>query len=286
MLATALKGQPSRLLEDDVFEQFRKIAFEQAGLQIKSEKKYLVAARVAKRLRALGLADYRSYLDILKRDGGSREIINYIDAVSTNYTMFFREAEHFNFLQDRALEYVKEGRRRLRFWSAGCSTGQEPYSMAIALDKVLHDTGIDYKILASDISIAALQKAELGIYTAQEMERVPPGIVSSYFHRLPDASASRLYRVNDEIRSKIVFKRLNLNMGRLPISGPINIIFCRNVMIYFDKETRRQLLSRLQSLLDPSGHLIVGQAESIAGIANNLKKLDRLSIYSLKQPSR
>jgi chemotaxis protein methyltransferase CheR len=192
-----------------------------------------------------------------------------LDALSTNLTSFFRENEHFEYLANHILPRIvnrsEQTGRRLRVWSAGCSSGEEPYSIAVTInEKVPSLRSWDAKILATDISTRVLARAAEGVYNDSRVKTVPPQARAKYFDCI-ETRPERLYRVAGSIRSLVHFARLNL-MNRWPMQGPFDVIFCRNVMIYFDKDTQGKLINRFYDLLAPGGTLFIGHSESLAGV--------------------
>ncbi len=238
-----------------------------SGISLNAGKKELVKARLGKRLRVLGLRNYKEYIDYLKSDTTGSELTTMLDVISTNLTSFFREADHFEYLAERILA-SKGGDGnpcRLRIWSAGCSSGEEPYSIAITVREALPKSQLwDVKILATDLSMRMLEQAKRGTYTRERLETVPPMLRSKYFTTI-ETDTERRHRVRDTLRGIVHFSRLNL-MDDWPMRGPFDIIFCRNVMIYFNKSTQAMIVGRFRDLLAPGGTLFIGHSESLTGI--------------------
>ncbi len=254
----ALTTSPE-LLPDD-FQRVRRIAYERAGLAIPNGKEGLVRSRVSTRLREERLPTFRAYLDAVEADPNSVEMITLIDLLTTNKTDFFREPAHFDFLLSQIVPPVVASARPLRIWSAGCSTGEEAYTLAM----VLHDAlppRYDLRILATDISTRVVATAKAGTYTAQQLGGLSLPCRQRWFTPTADDGAS----VNSELRDTIGFANLNL-MASWPMSGPFDVIFCRNVMIYFDKPTVTRLVDRFHKLIAPGGHLFIGHSESLTAI--------------------
>ena len=264
------------MIDKQTFDRFRKLIYRESGITLKENKESLVSARVAKRMRVLNIATYREYLDYVSRDKDGNELIHLLDAISTNVTHFFREERHFEVLADLARQWESEGRRSLRLWCAACSTGEEPYSLAMTRHEALKDPR-DAKIIASDISTKVLEKAQRGIYEARHMENVPHMLLARYFQK-GCGRADGLYRVKAVLRDMVIFRRINLIAPPYPVRGPLDIIFCRNVMIYFDNTIRKQLLSSMHEMLRPGGYLIVGHAESLSGMLSPFKSVEP-SVY-------
>jgi len=259
------------------FNNFIQIIYERSGITLKEGKEALVSARVGKRMRELNIDNHRSYLDYLMQDDSNGEIVHLIDVISTNVTSFFREAEHFDFLGKFVSNWFSQGQRRFRFWSGACSSGEEPYSMAITLHEIMKDRDVEMRILATDISTRILKKAMEGIYSVKKLKTIPENQIKRYFNRHSD-NHDVTYSAKTSLREMIVFSRLNLSNPPFPMHGPFDIIFCRNVMIYFDNRIRKNLIDEIYRLLRPGGYLIVGSSESLAGKIGDFK-LVKPSIY-------
>lgn len=260
------------------FDRLREIARTTAGINLKEGKDALIAARLAKRLQALGMTNARQYLRLLENDTTGAELQHYIDSIATNFTSFFREDDHFEELETRVRGWLRMGQTRFRFWSAACSTGEEPYSMAMVLREVMPvDDEIDWKILATDISFKALSKAVAGRYERERMKHVPPALRTHNFITQP-LHGGTSFEVVPEVRHKVTFARLNLSKPPFPMRGPLDVIFCRNVMIYFSPEVRQNLLREMERLLKTGGILMMGHAEPLASLATTLKPV-RSSVY-------
>jgi len=259
------------------FNKFRQIVYEKSGISLGDRKEALVSARVSKRMRSLGIDSYRTYLQHILNDETGDEIVHLLDAISTNVTSFFREANHFDFLSDVVGQWIDEGQKRLRVWSAASSSGEEPYSLAMTLLGCINGHNVDLKILATDISTRALEKCQAGQYEKSKLKGVPPLFRNQYFDRVQNDGVVS-YSVKRTLKNLIVFKRLNLSTPPFPMSGPFDVIFCRNVMIYFDNHVRSQLLADMYRLLKPGGYLMVGHAESLTGMVSDFKSV-RPSIY-------
>ena len=252
------------LMENKVFEKFSKIVYEKSGINLTEKKEALVSARIGKRMRELGLDDHNNYLKYIKDDTSGDEIVKLLDAVSTNVTSFFRESSHFEYVKTRFSEWLKNNNRKFRFWSAACSTGQEPYTLAMVLNETLDSRKADIKILATDISTRVLQKAINGIYDCDDTGSVPVCYRNKYLEK--DKNNPKLYHVNNKLKSMVTFSRINLSQTPFVMKGPFDVVFCRNVMIYFDNHVRCRLLTEIYRLLKPEGILIVGHAESLTGM--------------------
>ena len=254
------------VLRPEDFEQISQIVYKYAGIRLSSGKEELVRSRLIKRLRALSLNSFDSYLRFIKDDKTSQELHTMIDALTTNKTSFFREIQHFDYMRNRILPELRARSSRLRVWSAGCSSGEEPYSIAM----ILHEEWpqiiqADARILATDISARILAKARTPEYEKEYLKDVPLEYFSKYFSPV-NTAPNRIYTIHEKIKKMIRFAQLNL-MDAWPMKGPFDIIFCRNVMIYFDSATQGRLVKRFYDLLVPGGHLLVGHSESL--VANS-----------------
>lgn len=272
----AARTDPRGRMSRSTFQRFRALIYRLSGISLGEGKEGLIRSRVSKRMRALGLADYDEYLDRVVGDSSGDEIIHLLDVISTNVTSFFREEVHFQFLARLARGWAAENRGRLRLWSAACSSGEEPYSMAMSILGATDGRLLDLKILATDLSTRALERGHAGLYTPEKIAAVPRETRDRYFDR--DVRHPSLYRVGPDLRRVVTFARLNLSEPPFPMSGPFDAIFCRNVMIYFDAEVRRRLLIQMQRLLRPGGHLFVGHSESLSGLTAGLRSV-QASVY-------
>ena len=262
-------------MQTRVFDAFRRLAYDQAGISLRENKAALVSARIQRRMRSLALASPEQYLAYLERDDSGHEMIEFLDAISTNFTSFFREADHFELLSRSLEDWLDQGMRRLRIWCAAAATGEEPYTIAMTIAETLGSRSLDYRILASDISLRALKHAALGQYEAERVAQVPAAMRAKYF--APRTGADRV-QVVPELRSRILWKRINLARPLLPLRGGLDVIFCRNVMIYFDHAVRKQLVLGFERLLRPGGLLIVAHSETLTGIPCGLRPV-RPSVY-------
>lgn len=258
-------------LSEECFGRFSQLVETCCGIKMPPQKKSMMEARLRKRLRALGLDDFEVYAEYLFGEQGRREeLVHFIDVMTTNKTDFFRESKHFDFLQQVALpSLVKCGAgigRPLRVWSAGCSTGEEPYTLAMVLEEFAAEvSGFNYTILATDISTKVLDKARAAIYRREKIDDVPESLKKKYLLRSKDPEKP-LIRVGPELRQKVEFRRLNFMEGDLTIGEPVDIIFFRNVMIYFNRENQVNLLQRFCRLLPKDRYLFTGHSESLHGM--------------------
>jgi len=242
------------------FERIRTMLHGLCGINLVPGKEGLVKTRLTKRLRALGLKSFDEYLRHLEENPA--EITTMVDFLTTNKTNFFREIHHFNYLRDVFLPLYRNKPCRMRLWSAGCSSGEEPYSIAILLSEEFPErTRWDIRILATDISTRMLQRAREAVFEEETIQDVP-GLWRQKYFVCHHTKEPRSYQVREDIRSMVRLARLNL-MDHWPMKGPFDVIFCRNVMIYFDKPTQAKLVNRFWDLLAPGGLLLVGHSESL-----------------------
>jgi chemotaxis protein methyltransferase CheR len=261
-------------LQPTDFEMISQIVYKFSGIRLTSGKEELVRSRLAKRLRDLGINSFRAYLRYIREDQTEQELRLMIDSLTTNKTSFFRENQHFEYMRDQILPKLKERGTGTRIWSAGCSSGEEPYSIAMLLHEEWSQIDLfNVRILATDISARILAKARAGEYEKEDMQGIPPAYLSKYFNlACSDPSRIWIYRVRDSIKKLVRFAKLNL-MDEWPMKGPFDAIFCRNVMIYFDSETQGKLVQRFCDLLIPGGYLLVGHSESLVANSCGLKYL-------------
>lgn len=269
-------------MEAALFNKFSSIAYDKAGIYLAKGKEALVSARVAKRLRLLGLGNPREYLDYLEKDKSNEELIHFLDAISTNYTFFFREKDHLVFMAEILEKWRSHGQDRFRLWSAASSSGEEPYSIIIYAMEAFKGQKVDFKLLATDISTRILETAKRGNYSEQSIKPVSKPLKLRYFDRVGQRGAEDTsYSVKSQYKELVIFKRLNLSVVPFPMNGPLDIVFCRNVMIYFDHTVRQKLISEIERLLKPGGYLLVGHTETLTGIDTSLETVSP-SIYRKK----
>ncbi len=255
------------------YQAFTRLIYETSGITLGDNKKVLLESRIAKRLRELGLEDAKSYLVHLQEQGGRDELLHLLDAVSTNHTAFNREPKHFAILIDHMRRWVAAGQTRFRLWSAACSSGEEPYNMAMVILDAFGPR-LDVKILATDISTTALTKAHEGVYPESRLEPLGRAMVLKYFERHGEnRNGERLYKVKPQLADMVSVKRLNLASPPYPMSGPMDVVFCRNVMIYFDEAIKQGLVSEIERLLKPGGLLCIGYSETLMGLRYDLERL-------------
>lgn len=258
------------VLSDDEFEQFRALVYRESGISLNQNKKSLIVSRLAKRLRALGLESFQSYFDLVIQDLGGDEFTQMLDLISTNKTDFFREPKHFEFLRDEILPHLNTA-KQVRIWSSACSSGEEPYTIGMVLfDGVAAPSQWDFKILASDISTKVLSHAAAGLYEEDRVKGLSSDLVRRHFLKGRGAQAGWV-KVKPHLTDMVRFRRLNLMDERYPIRSPLDVIFCRNVMIYFDRPTQEQLMTKFYRYLKPGGYLFIGHSESLQWINHSFK---------------
>lgn len=251
------------------FDRFRRLAYEKFGLDLRHGKEQLVSARLAKKVRELRLGSYQEYYQHVEQDPTGEALAALIDALTTNHTSFFRESAHFNFLRQTILPRLRN-RSKVSIWSAACSSGEEPYTIAFSVLEEWGAAAFDrVRILATDISTRVLASAQQGIYPAARFNTMTKQQLRRYLLR-GQQQWKEFYQVKPEVRALVEFGRLNL-MESFSHLGPFPIIFCRNVMIYFDKPTQERLVDRLAARLEPGGYLLIGHAESLNAIHHPLR---------------
>jgi chemotaxis protein methyltransferase CheR len=252
------------------FEKLRSLIYAECGINLSADKRTMLEIRLRRRLRSLDIASLADYCErVFGPDGLENELIHLIDVVTTNKTDFFREAGHFDFLVTKALPDLakRNGVNRTSLaWSAGCSSGEEPYTLAMVLSEYAQNfPGFRFNVLATDISTEVLEKASLGIFKTEVVGPVPMALQRKYFMRSRD-KASGLVRVVPELRALIEFRRVNFMDAEFDLPQTPEIIFCRNVIIYFDRLTQERLLKKLTGLLAPGGYFFAGHSESLQGM--------------------
>jgi chemotaxis protein methyltransferase CheR len=270
----ASPGFPGALgvVSDRDFARYQALINREAGIWLAPVKKALLVGRLARRLRELGLDSYGDYFERVVEDEAER--IRMLDAICTNETHFFREPRHFEFLSDRVFpawrDEAEAGRRprRVRVWSAACSTGEEPYSLAMSLLEAL--PGWDLEILATDLSTKVLARAEAGVWPIEKAKEIPEAHLKAYMLK-GYGSQEGLMKAGPELRGIVRFARLNLNGDAYPPAHAFDLVFCRNVLIYFDRDTKLKVIGRLLERLQPAGYLFLGHAESLGGFATGVK---------------
>jgi chemotaxis protein methyltransferase CheR len=265
ILASSDTGHNNGLLSitDAEFQRIRRIVHERFGIFLADSKRSLVQGRLNKEVRSMGFSSFTEYADAMEKSINPERLLSLADYISTNHSFFFREAEHFQYLLSAVLPSLLKqgvGMGEIRIWSAGSSEGQEPYTIAMVLRESQGPSifRLGPPVLGTDISVSSLRRAAEGIYPITTLRSVPPRY-RSYFRTLDDGRV----QVSDDVRAGVLFRRLNLHQSRYPFTGRFHVIFCRNVMIYFDVETKRSLASRLREYLNEGGYLFVGHSESL-----------------------
>lgn len=261
-------------ITDQEFDQFKQLLYRVAGITLSTAKKALVSGRLAKRLHQYHLDSYGDYFRLLMSGEQPHELQVAVDLLTTHETYFFREPKHFDFLRDKLLSRHEAGSRAFRVWSAACSSGEEPYSIAMVLCDHLGDA--PWEVVATDISTSVLEKARAGHYPLERTSGISREHLSRYCMKGVGAQEGTLL-VERKLRERVQFQPLNLSAA-LPPLGQFDVIFLRNVMIYFDMETKRQVVARLAPLLRAGGHFMVGHSESLNGINEELLSVSP-SIY-------
>lgn len=268
-------------LNDEEFNLISSLVYNKFGIKLGEQKRALIIGRLQKVLHAGGFRSFKDYYNHVVSEPSGKALLTLVDKISTNHTFFFREKEHFDFLSGHVLpSIVKEIQKRpqqaIRIWCAGCSSGEEPYTLAMVISEFFKSrtSSKDIGVLATDISVTALEKAAAGIYPAESLEMVPPVYRQKYFKSLKDGS----WEVKPELKKMVLFRMLNLIRPDFPFKGLFQLIICRNVMIYFDKATQRDLISRFHRYTEPGGYLFIGHSETMDR-SSGLYKYIKPSIY-------
>lgn len=270
-------------LSDREFARIKSRVYQVAGISLSDAKRTLVVSRLSKIVRALRLPSFDAYVDYLERNGSASDGQDFVNALTTNLTRFYREDHHFEHLRSHVASLIASKPRgtRLRIWSAGCSTGQEPYTIGMDLLAALPELKRwDFKILATDIDTAVLAKAAAGVYPENELNGL-----SAERARLLERPGSGSIRIPAAVRELVSFKPLNLIEPNWPMKGPFDAIFCRNVAIYFDKPTQGQVFSRLGKLLAPEAFLYIGHSENLGSGGEGFRLVGK-TIYQIKQVNK
>lgn len=270
-------------INDYEFDLFRKLIYESSGIYLNETKKTLLQTRLSRRLQATGCKSFYQYYRYIRDDPSGEEKVLMLNAITTNLTRFFRENEHFVFLEDLLIPELVVGKRdrkerHIRIWSAGCSSGEEAYSIGMTILRSIENYSVwDIKILATDISTDILSRAQMGIYEAEKIKHLPPDIVREFFLR-GTGKYEGYYKVKSFLKNLIVFRCLNLAGGVYTFQSRFDFIFCRNVMIYFDRQTQEKIVNRFYNCLENGGYLFIGHSESLNGISTPFKYV-RPAVY-------
>jgi len=252
-------------LSDEEFTLISSLVYEKFGIKLSEKKRALIIGRLQKELFLGGFKSFKEYYNYVIKDQTGRALQTLADKISTNHTYFFREKEHFDFFLTSMLPRIagnlNTNKRRIRVWSAGCSSGEEPYTLAMLMSEYFGNEVemMDIGILATDISLNALEKAATGVYSSEKIDQVPPVYLKKYFSPLEGGN----WAVKQNLKNMVTFRRLNLIRPDYPFRGLFQVIFCRNVMIYFDRPTQTALIERFYRYTEPGGYLFIGHSETI-----------------------
>ncbi len=266
-------------LTSEDYELIRRLVYAKSGINLGPQKQQLVRARLGKRVRTGNFKSFREYVRHVEEDQTGEALCDLLDSISTNTTHLFRESRHFDLLAEIIEQWAgdKSWRSRnnvLRIWSAGCSSGEEPHSLAmVAHDAVHKHHGLDLKILATDLSTQVLSKAKLGVYEPHRVGTVPPGFKNRYLQSVK-IDGKPMLQIKPDLRRLISFSRFNLMTPNFPFKYGFHVIFCRNVMIYFDRQTQAALVNRFAGQLHPGGYLMIGHSESLNGTEHQLEYVE------------
>jgi chemotaxis protein methyltransferase CheR len=265
------------ILSDEDFKRLSSFIYKEYGIKMPEVKRTMLQSRLHKRLRELNMTNYKDYVDyVFSKEGQDNEVIHMIDVVSTNKTDFFREPIHFEFLHTTVLPEILQSdrpNRNIKLWSAGCSSGEEPYTLAMSLSEYMTEhPGFDYSILATDISSRILKSAVDAIYKESRVEMLPLQLKKRYLLKSKDRTNPTV-RIVPELRHRVNFQRLNFMDSHFNVPDNMDIIFCRNVLIYFDRETQEKVINKLCTKLKPDGFFFLGHSESITNFDVPLKQL-------------
>ncbi len=279
-----------RPVSDHEFALFQKLIYSKAGIHLAPAKKTLLEARLTRRLRELGLHSFAAYYQKVLAVDDSEELIILLNRIATNETHFFREPKQFEFLDDHIIPawqsqgHGANGTRTIRVWSAACSTGEEPYSIAMLLsERFAPGSGWDFEILATDLSTRVLAAAGAAVWPIAKASEIPDEYLKKYMLKGIGEQNGKM-KAGAELRSTIRFERLNLNEAHYPIDGNFDLIFCRNVLIYFDTQSRARAITRLIDHLAPNGYLFVGHAESLHNVTDRLRYIVPTIYSNDRQP--
>jgi chemotaxis protein methyltransferase CheR len=264
---------------EENFKRICKLIYEHAGISLKASKQHMVYSRLARRLRATGVTSFKDYLAILESNNET-EWEAFVNSLTTNLTSFFREPHHFPVLAEHIANL--KGNHNIALWCAASSTGEEPYSMAMTLAESYGSFTPNVSIIATDVDTQVLAKADAGVYPVERVEKLSEAVIKRFFLRGTGDQAG-FVRVRPELRAMVTFRQVNLLSDTWPIRGPLDAIFCRNVMIYFDKETQLKILQRFAPMLQPDGLLFAGHSESFYN-AMHIFKLRGKTVYELANP--
>ena len=259
-------------ITSDEFEQFRTLVYKESGISLGDGKRSLVVSRLSKRLRELNIDTFQQYFNLVTGSAGQEEFTQLLDLISTNKTDFFREPKHFDFLREEVLPELAST-KRVRIWSSASSSGEEPYTIAMTLyDGVQAPAQWNFHILASDLSTRVLAKASSGVYDTERVRDLPAATLKRHFLSGRGGAAGKV-KVKPHLSDMVTFRRINLMDDRFPIKTSLDVIFCRNVMIYFDRPTQERLVGRFHKYLKPGGYLFIGHSESLQWLNQPFKSI-------------
>jgi len=273
-------------LNEDEFDKLRNLVFKVSGISLADTKRELVISRFSRRVKSLKLNSFSDYYNLLVSPSGFSEVQNFINSITTNKTDFFREAHHFDFIISNFIpEILAKGKKPVRIWSAACSTGEEPYTIAMVMHKHLVEPyAVPVKIFATDIDTNALKTGAAGVYDSQVISPIPEHYLKRYFLRGKENNAG-LYKIKNEIREMVTFKKLNFIADEYPISNTFDIVFCRNVIIYFNSETKKAVVSKILRFVNEGGYLMMGHSETLFNLIEGLTYLKN-TIYQKNYNSK
>lgn len=267
---------------DADFALIAKMVNKNTGIVLADHKRSMVYGRLARRLRELKMNSFKEYCNFVENDKSEQELVNFVNAITTNLTGFFRENHHFEHLKDFLQEKLKKPPlgKRIRIWSSASSSGQEPYSIAMTVNETIRNCEQwDIKILATDIDTNMVATGAKGIYAPEAAEKIPASLLKRYANR--ERREEGDYKMSDSLKKLISFKQLNL-MNDWPMKGPFDVIFCRNVVIYFDKETQKKLFDKMADILAPDGLLYIGHSESLFNVSDRFELIDRTTYRKIR----
>jgi chemotaxis protein methyltransferase CheR len=280
-------------IQDNEFNYLKDVIYEKTGISLAPHKKIMLQSRLNVRLRANQIPNFQDYVKKLKSDKAffNSEILEIINRVTTNKTDFFRENHHFDYLKKTFLPALEERlkilpRKTLRIWSSACSTGEEPYTIAMVLhDYFLGKSGWDIKIYASDIDTNVLATAEKAVYKEDRVNTMPVETLRKHFLQKANSDGTKEYQVKQNLKDMVTFRKVNLLDANYPFAEKMDVIFCRNVIIYFDKPTQKKMFAQMEKFLDDNGILVIGHSETLFGISDTFKFIGH-TIYSKKSPNQ
>lgn len=263
-------------ISDKDFHLFSDLIYEKSGINIQPHKRSLIENRLGREIRRGRFASFKEYYEFVTADASGNEIVALLDAVSTNVTHFFRENKHFDFFREKVIpEWLATnggaGEKLMRIWSAASSSGEEPYSIAITAEEAMPSrSGASYKVLGTDISTRVLEQAVRGVYREDKVNTVPRPLLMRYFTKSGE-NGSTQFSVSEHLKKKVSFQRFNLISESYPFRNPMDVIFCRNVMIYFDKPTQQAIVEKFHRLLKTGGYLFLGHSEGLTGVKHDFR---------------